>query len=149
MSASVATNLKSLLNQSSASGSPADLSWRVLALVNLFRLLVVLLLFVLFMSVTPTSVGRTAPAVFIGTIVAYLLYTAISISSVKRRWPDLSLQTFVNVCADVLAISFFTYSSGGMNSFSWWLPALGGATQFFNIENPRHAYSLIRNQAHA
>src|SRR4051812_11773796 len=116
MSASVASNLKSLLNQSSASGSPADLSWRVLALVNLFRLLVVLLLFVLFMSVAPTTVGRTAPAVFIGTIVAYLLYTAISISSVKRRWPDLSLQTFVNVCADVLAISFFTYSSGGMNS---------------------------------
>src|SRR3954469_6114828 len=116
MSASVASNLKSLLNQSSANGSPADLSWRVLALVNLFRLLVVLLLFVLFMSVTPTTVGHTAPAVFIGTIVAYLLYTAVSISSVKRRWPDLSLQTFVNVCADVLAISFFTYSSGGMNS---------------------------------
>jgi two-component system, NtrC family, sensor histidine kinase PilS len=66
--------------------------------------------------VTPTSVGHTAPAVFIATVVAYLLYTAISISSVKRRWPDLSLQTFVNVCADVIAISFFTYSSGGMNS---------------------------------
>jgi two-component system, NtrC family, sensor histidine kinase PilS len=116
MSASVASNLKSLLNQSSANGSPTDLSWRVLALVNLFRLLVVLLLFVLFMSVTPTTVGRIAPAVFIGTVVAYLLYTAVSISSVKRRWPALSLQTFVNVCADVLAISSFTYSSGGVDS---------------------------------
>lgn len=116
MSSSVASGLKSLLNQSSASGSSTDLSWRVLALVNLFRLLVVLLLFVLFVSVTTTSVGRAAPAIFVGTTVAYLLYTAISTSSVKRRWPDLSLQTFVNVCVDILAITFFTYSSGGMAS---------------------------------
>jgi hypothetical protein len=35
---------------------------------------------------------------------------------------------------------------GGMNGFSWWLPALSGATQFFRIKNPRKVYELIRNQ---
>lgn len=38
---------------------------------------------------------------------------------------------------------------GGMNGFSWWLPALGPATQFFRIDQPRKVYELIRNQAHS
>lgn len=37
----------------------------------------------------------------------------------------------------------------GMNSFSGWLPALSGGTQFFRIEGARHVYDLVRNQAHA
>ena len=35
----------------------------------------------------------------------------------------------------------------GMNGFSWWVPSLGAAAQFFRIENPRRVYELIRNQA--
>lgn len=38
---------------------------------------------------------------------------------------------------------------GGMNGFSWWLPALSTATQFFRIQNPRRVYELIRNQTRA
>ena len=38
---------------------------------------------------------------------------------------------------------------GGMNGFSWWLPALSNATQFFRIPNPRKVYELIRDQAHS
>lgn len=36
---------------------------------------------------------------------------------------------------------------GGMNGFSWWVPALGGGAQFLRIENPRKVYELIRNQS--
>jgi hypothetical protein len=36
---------------------------------------------------------------------------------------------------------------GGMSGFSLWLPALGGATQFFRIRDPRKVYELIRNEA--
>jgi hypothetical protein len=38
---------------------------------------------------------------------------------------------------------------GGPRGFSWWLPALGSATQFFRIQDPRKVYELIRNQAHS
>jgi hypothetical protein len=38
---------------------------------------------------------------------------------------------------------------GGMNGFSWWLPALSTAAQFFRIDNARKVYELIRNQAHS
>ena len=37
---------------------------------------------------------------------------------------------------------------GGMHGFSWWLPSLSTATQFFRIDNPRTVYNLIRNQSH-
>lgn len=37
---------------------------------------------------------------------------------------------------------------GGMNGFSWWLPALSSTIQFFRIRNPRNVYELIRDQAH-
>jgi len=36
----------------------------------------------------------------------------------------------------------------GMYGFSWWLPAAGGAAQFFRISDPRKVYELIRNEAH-
>ena len=36
---------------------------------------------------------------------------------------------------------------GSMNGFSWWLPALSGATQFFRIHDPRKVYELIGNQS--
>jgi hypothetical protein len=36
---------------------------------------------------------------------------------------------------------------GGMNGFSWWLPALSGGAQFFRIPDPRNVYELIRNES--
>jgi hypothetical protein len=36
---------------------------------------------------------------------------------------------------------------GGMNGFSWWLPALSAAAQFFRINNPRRVYELIRKRS--
>jgi hypothetical protein len=38
-------------------------------------------------------------------------------------------------------------SLGAMNGFNWWLPALGSATQFFRVQNPRQVYELIRKLA--
>lgn len=38
---------------------------------------------------------------------------------------------------------------GGMNGFSWWVPSLGAAAQFFRIQNSHRVYELIRNQAHS
>ncbi|HEU4484160.1 MAG TPA: ATP-binding protein [Povalibacter sp.] len=96
--------------------SSVDLSWRVLALVNLFRLLIPLLLLTLFLSVSPTVVGQLRPAVFIGTITAFFLYAIGAIPSIKARRPSLDVQTIVGVCMDVIAIAMLTYSSGGMSS---------------------------------
>lgn len=108
--------MTSLLAEPHYDDGSTDLAWRVLALVNLFRLLVSALLTVLFVAVEPTRVGQANPALFVGTVTAYFAYGIVSIVSVRSRWPDATLQTFVNVAIDVLAISLFTYASGGMTS---------------------------------
>lgn len=93
-----------------------DLAWRVLALVNLFRLLAPLLLTVLFLTLSPSPVGQFRPPLFIGVATAYFLFAVGSILSIKRRWPLIELQTLLSICVDVLAIALLTYTSGGMNS---------------------------------
>ena len=97
-------------------GSSTELAWRVLALVNLFRLLIPLLLGVLYVTLEPHPVGQMHTGLFYATAVAYFLFATLSIPSLKRRWPDLIVQTAFNVTIDVIAISLLTYSSGGMNS---------------------------------
>jgi two-component system sensor histidine kinase PilS (NtrC family) len=96
--------------------SSVDLAWRVLALVNLFRLLVPLLLMILFLTITPRPVGQFRSSLFTGAATAYFLFAAGAISSIRSRWPTLELQTIIGMCADVLAIALLTYASGGMNS---------------------------------
>ena len=99
-----------------AADSTHNLAWRVLALVNLFRLLVAVLLSVMFVAVTPTRVGQANPALFVGTTAAYFAFGLICIASVKRRWPEVPVQTITGLCIDVAAIATLTYASGGMTS---------------------------------
>jgi two-component system sensor histidine kinase PilS (NtrC family) len=108
--------MKTLLAEPVTPETSTELSWRVLALVNLFRLLVSVLLAVIYMTLRPSPVGQAYPALFTGTATAYFLYAVVSIASVKRHWPNIMLQTAVNCCIDVLAISLLTYASGGVTS---------------------------------
>lgn len=108
--------MKLLLSESTTPPASDDLAWRVLALVNLFRLLVSVLLAVMFVTVTPTRVGQAAPALFIGAATAYFAYAVLSAASIRRHWPEITLQTFVGVWVDIVVISLFTYTSGGMTS---------------------------------
>jgi len=94
----------------------SPLAWRVLTLVNLFRLLAALLLTTMFLAITPTRVGQAYPELFIGTIAAYFAYALLSIMTVKRRWPEVNIQTVAGLCVDVLAIAALTYASGGTTS---------------------------------
>jgi hypothetical protein len=95
--------------------STAELSWRVLGFVNGLRLLASSSLAILFVSIMPEAFGQLDPALFAGAATAYLLYAVISISAIRRRSPDIVLQTWTGVFADVLVLSLLTYASGGVN----------------------------------
>jgi len=107
--------MSSLLETDNASQS-ANLSWRVVTLVNLFRLLVPLLLLVLLLTISPSPVGQAQPAMFIGSLAAYFLFALGMIPSIKRRWPEIGLQTSISVGVDILVLTLLTYASGGMSS---------------------------------
>src|SRR5690606_28350274 len=104
------------LEQAVAMPTTANLAWRVVTLVNIFRLLVPLMLAILFGSLSPSPVGEVAPALFIATLISYFLFALGMIPSIKKRWPDITLQTTISVSVDVLAITLLTYASGGMGS---------------------------------
>ncbi|HEY0941559.1 MAG TPA: ATP-binding protein [Steroidobacter sp.] len=95
--------------------STAELSWRVLGFVNGLRLLASTALATLFVSIMPETVGQLDPALFAGAATAYFLYAIISVGSIRRRTPDIVLQTWTGVFADVLVLSLLTYASGGVN----------------------------------
>lgn len=95
--------------------STAELSWRVLGFVNGLRLLASSALATLFVSIMPETIGQLDPALFAGAATAYFLYAVISLGSIRRRTPDIVLQTWTGVFADVLVLSLLTYASGGVN----------------------------------
>ena len=95
--------------------STAELSWRVLGFVNGLRVLASSSLATLFVSIMPETIGQLDPALFAGAATAYFLYALISISSIRRRSPEIVLQTWTGVFADVLVLSLLTYASGGVN----------------------------------
>ncbi|HTE42360.1 MAG TPA: HAMP domain-containing sensor histidine kinase [Steroidobacteraceae bacterium] len=104
---------------SSTDLASVDLAWRILSLVNLFRLLVPLVLGALFALMSPRPVGQLSPALFAATAAAYFLFAVAAISSIRRTWPTLDIQAVVHVAVDILAIALMTFaSSSAGNGFA-------------------------------
>lgn len=91
--------------------TPVDLAWRILSLVNLFRLLVPIVLGTLFALVNPRPVGQLYPALFAGTAVAHFLFAIAAISSIKKMWPSIEIQALAQVGVDILAITLMTFAT--------------------------------------
>jgi two-component system sensor histidine kinase PilS (NtrC family) len=95
----------------------AELPWRVLSLLNVFRLLLPMLLLLVFFFDAPTqSVGSRKPGLFLATAVAYFTFALLCIQSLAQRTPSVTWQAMVQVAADAVAMSLFIHSSGGIAS---------------------------------
>ncbi len=104
---------------SSTDLASVDLAWRILSLVNLFRLLVPLVLGALFMLMSPRPVGQLYPALFAGTAAGYFLFAAAAISSIRKTWPGIEVQALTHVAVDIVAIALMTFaSSSSGNGFA-------------------------------
>jgi two-component system sensor histidine kinase PilS (NtrC family) len=91
--------------------TPIDLAWRILSLVNLFRLLVPIVLVSIFWLINPPPVGQLHPALFAGTAATYFLVAIAAISSIQKGWPTLEAQALTQVSVDILAITLMTFAS--------------------------------------
>lgn len=95
----------------------SDLAWRVLGLLNLYRLLVpTVLLPVHFLTGDVTSIGWIQPQLFVGTTLVYFVVAIVTIVALKRRWPSLERQAWLHIAIDIAAVSLMVYSSGGVGS---------------------------------
>jgi len=97
--------------------APTDLAWRVIGLVNLYRLLVPLALYAVYAySGENATVGSERPELFLWTCVVYFAAGVAIVAGGRRLLPNLRATTFVHAMVDAAAISLLLFSSGGVTS---------------------------------
>lgn len=94
-----------------------DLAWRVLSLLNLYRLLVPIVLVSLHFAMPETSsIGWLHPGLFLSIAALYFAAGVVMIAALKMRWPTLGQQAWLHIIMDVVAVSLLLYTSGGVGS---------------------------------
>ncbi len=101
----------------SSPAASTDLPWRVIGLLNIFRLLVPMLLVLLFLFNTPDrSVGIVSPGLFLGICVAYFTFALVAIHPIQRHWPSVEWMALFPLTVDAVAITLLIHASGGVSS---------------------------------
>jgi two-component system sensor histidine kinase PilS (NtrC family) len=101
-----------------AAGDP-ELAWRVLGLLNLYRLSVPSVLLALsFLATRPMTLGDAFPGLYLYTLAAWFVGGVVCIGLLKTRWPELEAQGFVHIAFDVVAVIALLVASGGAASGS-------------------------------
>jgi two-component system, NtrC family, sensor histidine kinase PilS len=105
------------LNPTTASSAPSDLAWRVIGLLNLYRLLVPLVLIAVQALAGPQwALLATRPRLFLSACIAYLTAAALLIIARRLEWSSLRIVALVNAGVDAAAIGLILYASGGVAS---------------------------------
>ena len=100
-----------------AEPAPTEFPWRVLGLMNVFRLIAPMVLLLVFFFDAPTrSVGTHNPGLFIGICAAYFAYGLINIQPIQHRWPSAQWLALFQVAVDTIAITLLIQASGGVAS---------------------------------
>ena len=76
--------------------SAPEFAWRVLRLVNVYRILVSVFLLIMFLITDdPRLIGAVQPDLFFATALAFFVFGAVNDFAVTRRWPSLMSQSIV------------------------------------------------------
>ena len=97
--------------------TPSDLAWRVIGLLNLYRLLVPLVLLSMqSLSVNGWELAAARPRLFVSACITYFTAAMLLIIARRLHWSSLRIVALVNATVDALAIGFILYASGGAAS---------------------------------
>jgi len=100
-----------------SSSAPSDFAWRVLGLLNIYRLLVpAVLLSMLRFGGPQWALAALRPPLFASACIAYFTLGALLIIARRLEWRSLRLVTLVNASVDASAIGLILYASGGVGS---------------------------------
>ena len=100
------------------SSSDGALSWRLLRILNLFRMVVGGLVVTLYFgdSTPPRLLGDAMPGLFLWTGIMYFSFSALATFTVRARRPSAELQIYTQLAGDVVAVTLLMHSSGGSAS---------------------------------
>ena len=97
--------------------APSDLAWRVIGLVNLYRLLVPLVLLALqYLSGTQISAIATHPQLLLTACVAYFFVGVLMVVARRLSWPSVRRVALLNASVDAVAIAVILYACDGVAS---------------------------------
>jgi two-component system sensor histidine kinase PilS (NtrC family) len=100
-----------------ASSVTADFAWRVLILLNLFRLSVgAVLLAVFYLVEAPRIVGDTDATLAWRALIGLLGAGCAFLVLLQRRWPSNATQIYLTFATDLIAVVFLIHASGGISS---------------------------------
>jgi two-component system sensor histidine kinase PilS (NtrC family) len=103
--------------RSPTGAAAADFSWRVLMLLDVFRLFVGgALLAVFYLVDGPRIVGETDPALAWYTLLGWLILGCAFLILLRRRWPSTQIHTYLQFATDLVAVTLLVHSSGGISS---------------------------------
>jgi len=97
--------------------APTDLAWRVIGLVNLYRLLIPPSVYAIYaFAGSSTPIGSSWPELFLWTCIVYFTAGIAIVIGGRRLLPNLRATTFVHAMVDAFGISLLIFSSGGVAS---------------------------------
>jgi two-component system, NtrC family, sensor histidine kinase PilS len=97
--------------------APSDLAWRVIGLLNLYRLLVPVVLIAAQAVAGPQWAMITVrPRLFLSACIAYLTAAILLIIARRLDWSSLRIVALINAGVDAAAIGLILYASGGVSS---------------------------------
>ncbi len=97
--------------------APTDLAWRVLGLVNLYRLLIPPALLAVRAGVGAASpIGSAEPQLFLWVCIVYFAAGIAIVATGRRLFRSLRTTTLVHAVLDAVAIGLLLYASGGVAS---------------------------------
>jgi two-component system sensor histidine kinase PilS (NtrC family) len=92
------------------------LNWRVLGLLNFYRVLVPLVLMGLYSLGGARGIAVNSPQVFFGATVFYLCFGLASVILVRRRLASVRVQTILQAAVDLGVLPLLLHVSGGVAS---------------------------------
>ncbi|MGA2777899.1 MAG: HAMP domain-containing sensor histidine kinase [Steroidobacteraceae bacterium] len=101
---------------SSDDASGPALNWRVLGILNLYRVLVPLVLLSLYYIGGPRGITVQDPRAFFGALTGYFSFGIASVVLVRRRMAPINVQTILQAAVDVGALMLILQACGGVGS---------------------------------
>ncbi len=96
---------------------PTDLAWRVIGLLNLYRILVPLVLLSMQWLAGPQWAPVTVrPSLFTSACIAYLSSALLLVVARRLHWATIRIVALINAIVDSAAIALILYAGGGVAS---------------------------------
>jgi two-component system, NtrC family, sensor histidine kinase PilS len=92
------------------------LNWRVLGLLNLYRVLAPLVLLGLFYLGGARGIAVNSPQLFFGAAVSYLCFGLGNVIFVRRRLTNVNVQTLLQATVDMCVLVLLLHACGGVAS---------------------------------